>query len=58
MAATAVFILMDDIGALIWRGFSRFIGPVDEPDGEGDRKAPELATADAAEPVKQKRAAE
>ena len=27
----AVFVLMDDIGRLIWRLFSRFIGPTDEP---------------------------
>ncbi len=27
----AVFILMDDVGNLIWRFFGRFVGPVDEP---------------------------
>ena len=27
----AVFILMDDIGRLVWRFFGRFVGPVDEP---------------------------
>jgi hypothetical protein len=27
----AVFILMDDVGRLLWRFFSRFVGPVDEP---------------------------
>ncbi|MGQ0673805.1 MAG: efflux RND transporter permease subunit [Hyphomicrobium sp.] len=27
----AVFVLMDDISGLIWRLFSRFIGPTDEP---------------------------
>jgi hypothetical protein len=27
----AVFVLMDDIGRLVWRAFSRFIGPADEP---------------------------
>ncbi|WP_088347042.1 MULTISPECIES: efflux RND transporter permease subunit [Rhodomicrobium] len=30
----AVFILMDDIGSLIWRLFGRFVGPVDEPGAE------------------------
>lgn len=28
----AVFVLIDDIGQLIWRVFSRFIGKTDEPD--------------------------
>ena len=28
----AVYVLMDDIGHLVWRIFSRFIGPTDEPD--------------------------
>lgn len=28
----AVYVLMDDIGTVLKRGFSRFIGPVDEPD--------------------------
>ena len=27
----AVFALMDDVGKLVWRVFSRFVGPVDEP---------------------------
>jgi len=26
----AVYVLMDDIGQLVWRFFSRFIGPTDE----------------------------
>ena len=28
----AVFILMDDVGRLLWRIFGRFVGPKDEPD--------------------------
>jgi multidrug efflux pump subunit AcrB len=27
----AVFVLMDDVGKLAWRVFSRFVGPTDEP---------------------------
>jgi multidrug efflux pump subunit AcrB len=30
----AVFILMDDLGELIWRIFSRFVGPMDDPEAE------------------------
>jgi hydrophobe/amphiphile efflux-1 (HAE1) family protein len=30
----AVFILMDDVGRLLWRFFGRFVGPVDEPGAE------------------------
>jgi len=32
----AVFMVIDDIGALAWRIFSRFVGPVDEQDSGGD----------------------
>jgi hypothetical protein len=28
----AVFVAMDDFSRLIWRFFSRFVGPVDEPE--------------------------
>ncbi len=28
----AVFILMDDLAGFIWRVFSRFVGPAEEPD--------------------------
>jgi hydrophobe/amphiphile efflux-1 (HAE1) family protein len=31
----AVFILMDDLGRMMWRFFGRFVGPVDEPAAEG-----------------------
>jgi hypothetical protein len=27
----AVYVLMDDVGHAVWRFFSRFIGPTDEP---------------------------
>jgi hypothetical protein len=30
----AVFVLLDDVGNLLWRFFGRFVGPVDEPPGE------------------------
>jgi hydrophobe/amphiphile efflux-1 (HAE1) family protein len=30
----AVFMLMDDLGLLIWRIFSRFVGPMDDPETE------------------------
>jgi hydrophobe/amphiphile efflux-1 (HAE1) family protein len=30
----AVFVAMDDVARLIWRFFSRFVGPVDEPEDE------------------------
>ncbi len=30
----AVFIVMDDVGNLIWRFFSRFVGPIDDPERE------------------------
>jgi len=36
----AIFVSMDDIGNIIWRVFSRFIGPNDEPDIE---QAPSLS---------------
>ena len=39
----AVFAVMDDIGNAIWRIFSRFIGPTEEPDGAIE--APALAPA-------------
>jgi hypothetical protein len=26
--------LMDDVGLLIWRIFSRFVGPMDDPEAE------------------------
>ena len=31
----AVFVLMDDVAALAWRLFGRFVGPTDETRGEG-----------------------
>ncbi len=37
----AVFVLLDDLGRLLWRFFSRFVGAVDEPTAE------ELAAAEA-----------
>ncbi|MGF1622064.1 MAG: efflux RND transporter permease subunit [Rhodomicrobiaceae bacterium] len=51
----AVFVAMDDFSRLIWRFFSRFIGPVDEP--EPDTRTPRMiedrspATSKAGEPV-------
>ncbi len=36
----AVFALMDDVGKLIWRVFSRFVGPVDEPPAVAAAPAP------------------
>lgn len=55
----AVFIVMDDIGALLWRGFSQFIGPVDEPGGGKARTGPQPPVdADAAPEISGKRAAE
>ncbi|MEJ2124420.1 MAG: efflux RND transporter permease subunit [Alphaproteobacteria bacterium] len=30
----AVFTLMDDLGLLVWRIFSRFVGPMDDPEDE------------------------
>ncbi len=40
----AVYVLMDDIGRLVWWAFSRFIGPVDEPEpiADGQTTAVEL----------------
>ena len=35
----AVFALLDDVGAWLWRRFSRLIGPVDEGTGEGHEAA-------------------
>ena len=32
----AVFALMDDVVAFIWRMFGRFVGPPDEPDEADD----------------------
>ena len=32
----AVFVVMDDVGNLIWRVFGRFVGPVDEPEADKD----------------------
>ena len=45
----AVFILMDDIGRLLWRVFSRFVGPVDEPGAEGEVPQIEAQSAKAEE---------
>jgi multidrug efflux pump subunit AcrB len=45
----AVFALMDDIGSWLWRTFSRFVGPTDEPEAAGPGHAP--ATASPAAPV-------
>ena len=49
MFVPAVLALMDDVGKLVWRVFSRFVGPTDEPahevararigPGQGGRKA-------------------
>ena len=54
----AVFILMDDIGRLIWRLFGRFVGPVDEPgDEQPEAKATPPLEAEP-KPVSRPRAAE
>jgi multidrug efflux pump subunit AcrB len=45
----AVFAVMDDIGKGVWRVFSRFVGPTDEPEasttGRADRPPRTLPTA-------------
>ncbi len=48
----AMFILMDDFGRLVWRGFGRFIGPVDEPEEEAAESGanPEAAEAGSGAP--------
>jgi multidrug efflux pump subunit AcrB len=45
----AVFILMDDVGRLLWRFFSRFVGPVDEPGVEATAPQIEAQPGKAAE---------
>lgn len=59
----AVFILMDDVGRLLWRFFSRFVGPVDEPGAEAaplqiEAQPAETKAAPVAEPIPTPRAAE
>jgi multidrug efflux pump subunit AcrB len=41
----AVFIVMDDVGVLIWRIFGRFVGPTDEAEHKGDRPPPHAPPA-------------
>jgi HAE1 family hydrophobic/amphiphilic exporter-1 len=46
----AVFTVMDDIGRLAWRGFSRFVGEQDEPHPpEHARPAPAIRPRPAAD---------
>jgi hydrophobe/amphiphile efflux-1 (HAE1) family protein len=56
----AVFVLMDDIGGWIWQFFGRFVGPIDEPQGETvtPEAAKPKAVAAEPEPIPTARAAE